>query len=197
MEEVIVVSGLPRSGTSMMMQVLVAGGIAAVQDHIREQDSDNPKGYFEFERVKSLKEDSSWVKNCNDQCIKVISFHLNKLPKDCQYKVIFMRREMDEVIQSQTKMLKNRKQSTEDMDKLSVIYEKHVLEVEAFLKGQRNFDVAYMNYTDVLNQPDKVCKSLCHFLDRRLNHDEMIKVIDPTLYRNRTEVNNATLGEAQ
>lgn len=197
MEEVVVVSGLPRSGTSMMMQLLVAGGITAVQDHIREQDSDNPKGYFEFEKVKSLKDDSSWVKNCSDQCIKVISFHLNNLPDNCHYKVVFMRREMDEIIRSQKKMLVNKKRSTDNMDKLSTIYDKHVREVEVFLKDQQNFDVAYMNYTDVLNHPYKAFKSLCHFLDRRLNQDEMIKVVDPMLYRNRTGVKNETLGEAK
>ncbi len=100
-----IVSGLPRSGTSMMMSMLEAGGIGSVVDGIRKADDDNPKGYFEFERVKQLKKDSSWLVEATGKVVKVISQLLRDLPPSYQYKVIFVRRNINEILASQTQML--------------------------------------------------------------------------------------------
>ena len=100
-----IVSGLPRSGTSMMMKMLEAGGLEAVTDEIRKADEDNPKGYYEFEKVKKIKEDSSWLEDVKGKVVKMVSMLLYDLPSDYSYKIIFMRREMNEILASQTKML--------------------------------------------------------------------------------------------
>ena len=106
-EPVVVVSGLPRSGTSMMMKMLEAGGLAVQTDDLREADVDNPKGYYEDERVKDLEkmDDKSWIQESRGKVLKVISFLLKDLPEDNYYKVIFMRRNLEEIMASQNKMI--------------------------------------------------------------------------------------------
>lgn len=126
---VIVVSGLPRSGTSMMMKMLAAGGVSLLTDHIREADSDNPQGYYEFERVKKLdKGDTAWVAEAQGQAVKIISQLLKHLPATYDYKVIFMRRHMDEVLASQQKMLLNRGEDTAAVSEetLAQLFEVHL-----------------------------------------------------------------------
>ena len=90
-----IVSGLPRSGTSMMMSALVAGGLQALTDNIRTADEDNPKGYFELEKVKELDRDNSWLEDAGGKVVKIISALLKRLPDQYHYKIIFMRRNMD------------------------------------------------------------------------------------------------------
>ena len=112
-----VVSGLPRSGTSMMMKMLEAGGILPIIDNIRTADEDNPKGYYEFERVKAIdKGDTEWVADAQGKSVKVISALLKHLPSDHQYRVIFIRRHMDEILASQRKMLLRRGEDPDKMD---------------------------------------------------------------------------------
>jgi hypothetical protein len=109
-EPIIIVSGLPRSGTSMMMKMLDAAGVPIMTDAVRTADIDNPKGYYEYERVKDLEKekDKSYIKEGRGKALKVISWLLKDLPDDNQYRIIFMRRDLNEVIASQNKMLKNR-----------------------------------------------------------------------------------------
>ena len=105
-EPIVVVSGLPRSGTSMMMKMLEAGGIPPVTDELRTADDDNPKGYYEFERVKQMdKGDTAWVADAQGKVVKVISALLKHLPSSHNYQVIFLRRHMSEILASQRKML--------------------------------------------------------------------------------------------
>ena len=104
-DEIIVVSGLPRSGTSLMMQLLAAGGIPIVTDNIRAADADNPRGYCEFERVKTIKTDASWLPEIHGKAVKMVSQLLYDLPTTERYKIIFMERDLDEVLASQEKML--------------------------------------------------------------------------------------------
>ena len=106
-DPIIVVSGLPRSGTSMMMGMLEAGGLELVVDGIRAADEDNPRGYYELERVKDLAkaEDKSWLITLQGKGVKVISLLLQHLPEAYNYKIIFMRRSIAEVLDSQSKML--------------------------------------------------------------------------------------------
>ena len=113
---VIIVSGLPRSGTSMMMRMLEAGGVNLVVDNVRGADDDNPKGYYEDERIKNLKEDNSWLDELNDKAIKIISLLLYHLPKTKEYKIIFMLRDMKEILSSQKKMLERQNGTSDDLD---------------------------------------------------------------------------------
>ncbi len=185
---VIVVSGLPRSGTSMMMKMLEAGGIPPITDEIREADVDNPKGYYEFERVKQLdKGDKEWVANAQGKSVKVISQLLRHLPDGYTYKVIFMRRNMDEIIASQKKMLINR---GEDPDKVSdeeiaELFEKHLAQVMNWLDNQPNVDVLYIHYGAMLAEPQTQAELVTAFLGSDLDVEAMTAVVDPNLYRNR------------
>ena len=117
-KSIIVVSGLPRSGTSMMMRMLEAGGIEIMTDDQRAADVDHPRGYFELERVKELDKggDKSWLDGARGKAIKIISFLLRELPPDYHCKVIFMRRGIDEIIASQNKMLERRNERNETND---------------------------------------------------------------------------------
>ncbi len=153
---VVIVSGLPRSGTSMAMKMLEAGGMQPVVDNIRTADIDNPKGYYEDERVKDLAEteDMSWLRAARGKVIKVVSSLLNYLPANNSYKVVFMRRNLHEVLASQAKMLERRGEEshTED-DDLLAMYEAHLGKVEFQLRFRPYFECLYLNYADVVGDP--------------------------------------------
>ena len=186
---VYVVSGLPRSGTSMMMKMLEAGGIMPVTDEIREADPDNPKGYYEFERVKQMdKGDTAWLEKAPGKVVKVISALLKHLPDDYDYKVIFMRRNMPEILASQRKMLVRREEDANAMDdeKMAALFEKHLVQIEQWLADQPNFDTLYVHYSDALADPEAQVKRLLTFLGNHLDGEAMGEVVDPDLYRNRT-----------
>src|SRR5207247_9084675 len=103
--EIIIVSGLPRSGTSLMMQALENGGVEVVTDNIRTSDTDNPRGYYELEKVKKMKQDASWLPQARGKAFKMVSQLLYDLPPIESYRVIFMERDLDEMLISQEKML--------------------------------------------------------------------------------------------
>ena len=105
---IVVVSGLPRSGTSLMMQMLQAGGMPLLIDDLRPADTDNPNGYWEYEPVKRLQQDNSWIPQAEGKAVKVVSALLQYLPPQHTYKIIFMQRPMQEVLASQTVMLERR-----------------------------------------------------------------------------------------
>ena len=100
-----IVSGLPRSGTSMMMRMLEAGGMPVITDNLRTADDDNPRGYFEFEPAKKTKDDPSWLNAAEGKAVKMIYKLLYDLPDRLEYRVLIMRRNMQEVLTSQRKML--------------------------------------------------------------------------------------------
>ena len=110
-ESIVIVTGLPRSGTSLMMQMLDRGGLEILTDGRREPDEDNPRGYLEFEKVKSLAADNNWVVEAKGKVIKVVAQLLDSLPEEIDYKVIFMHRKIDEIVQSQYKMLERNNKS--------------------------------------------------------------------------------------
>jgi hypothetical protein len=185
---IVLVSGLPRSGTSMMMKMLQAGGISPLTDALREADRDNPKGYFEFERVKQLdKGDTAWLPKAEGKAVKVISALLEHLPAEYDYKVIFMERHMPEVLASQRKMLVHRGEDAEGMDdeRMAQLFGKHVAKIKSWLAQQPNFAVLYVHYSDVLANPEAQALRVCNFLASNLNHEAMVEVVDPDLYRNR------------
>ena len=187
---IIVVSGLPRSGTSLMMKMLEAGGLPVMQDGIREADRDNPKGYYEFERVKQIdKGDTAWMAEAQGKVVKIISALLKHMPPEYEYRVIFMRRHMKEVLASQRKMLVHRGEDAEKMDdeKMGELFEKHMAQVFAWLGQQPNVRYIQVHYNDLLADPVAYARQVDEFLDGRLDEQKMIEMVDPKLYRNRKE----------
>src|SRR6516162_10352886 len=102
-----IVSGLPRSGTSMMMRMLEAGGMPILSDNIRRADADNPNGYYEFEPVKHLSQDSSWLRDAYGKAVKMVYRLLYELPLEHKYKVLMINRRIEEVVASQDAMLQH------------------------------------------------------------------------------------------
>ncbi len=182
-----VVSGLPRSGTSLMMQMLHAGGASVLSDHLREPDANNPKGYLEFERVKQLKTDKAWVPEAEGKVVKVISHLLQELPVGHEYRVIFMVRAPAEVVASQSSMLGRlgRTGAALPPEKIEAAYTQHVADIRKWLDDQPNFKTLYVNYTDVLANPRAEAARLTAFLGWPLDPEKMIAMVDPTLYRER------------
>jgi hypothetical protein len=187
-EAVIVVSGLPRSGTSMMMKMLEAGGLPPLTDNLRTADDDNPKGYYEFERVKKLPDgDHAWLEGARGKVVKVISALLEHLPSGYTYKVIFMRRHMDEILASQRQMLVRSNKPTDKVsdEQLAEMYRKHLAKVEAWLANQPNISVFYVEYNEMLSNPQALIEQVNAFLGNQLEAEKMAAVIDPALYRQR------------
>jgi predicted AlkP superfamily phosphohydrolase/phosphomutase/Flp pilus assembly protein TadD len=179
-----IVSGLPRSGTSMMMQMLKAGGMEILTDNIRENDDNNPKGYLEYEAVKGLSKDNAWLINADGKVVKIISHLLQYLPDTFTYKIIFMQRELVEIIQSQQKMLK--KDTSVFPMGLADTFKKQLARTESWLNGQPNMEVLYVNYKDVVEQPEELSENISSFLGSELNIKKMAEAIDGKLYRNKS-----------
>ena len=183
-----VVSGLPRSGTSMLMKMLEAGGIQPLTDHFRTADDDNPKGYYEFERVKKLDQgDTAWLPEAQGRAIKVISMLLRHMPGEYVYKVVFSRRKIDEILASQQKMLVHRDKSTDQVsdEDLTKMYRQHLEQVEVWLAAQPNVEVLYVNYNQMLADPRPQVERMNRFLGGVLDENAMAAVVDTRLYRQR------------
>jgi hypothetical protein len=187
-QPIIVVSGLPRSGTSMMMKMLEAGGIGLLTDHLRKPDVDNPEGYYEFERVKQLdKGDTAWIPQARGRAVKVISALLEHLPAGEEYRVILMNRHIEEILASQRKMLVRRGEDpnkTSD-EKMQDLYRKHLAKVRAWLHDHPNVRVLEMDYNAMLVDPLPHAVRVCEFLGSDMDPQAMAAVVDPELYRNR------------
>jgi len=179
------VSGLPRSGTSMMMKVLEAGGMEIVTDNLRTADEDNPKGYYELEDVKVLKDgDSSWIQDAPGKAVKVISSLLEYLPSTYKYKIIFMRREIAEILASQKQMLIRRgEDSNGDDQQMAEMFQEHLKRVRVWLANQPNMDVLYVDYNELMGNPAPEIKSVAEFLGLSDKLDAMLAVPDKKLYR--------------
>lgn len=189
-EPIIIVSGLPRSGTSMAMKMLEATGLSIVSDGIRTADEDNPKGYYELERVKDLanEQDFAWLADAQGKCIKIISYLLKELPDTHNYKVLFMRRDLSEVLASQQKMLERRDESSETEDERMVeLYENDLWKANYLLKHQPQFEHLEVYYRKVLDEPLEAAREINEFLGGHLDVEKMASVVDPDLYRNRAE----------
>ena len=184
--EIIIVSGLPRSGTSLMMQMLDNGGVPVVTDNIRAADTDNPRGYYEFERVKKIKEDVSWLPEARGKAFKMVSQLLYELPANETYRVIFMERDLDEMICSQDKMLTRLGKPSAPAEMIKKYFTDHLVKLRAWLKDQQNFRLLYVGYREVVAQPDEQAARVSDFLEGRADAASMAKTVDPSLYRNRT-----------
>ncbi|HLG14226.1 MAG TPA: sulfotransferase [Blastocatellia bacterium] len=182
-----IVSGLPRSGTSMMMKMLAAGGMEVLTDNLRTADEDNPKGYFEFEKVKELERDASWLADARGKVVKIISALLKHLPAEYDYKVIFIRRKMEEILASQRQMMIRRGESSEGPsdERMAEVFAKHLAQVEAWLAAQSNIDVTYVSYQEALANPAGCADQVNNFLGNSLDRQRMIGVVDEALYRQR------------
>lgn len=187
---VIVVSGLPRSGTSMMMKMLAEGGLQIVTDAVRHADDDNPNGYFELETVKSLPEGNVvWLQNAGGKVVKVIAPLLEHLPSQYLYKVLFMERELKEILASQKKMLANRNETAKlDDAKMELQFRNHLAAVKAWLVRQTNIEVLYVNFNLLIAAPKPLCAKISEFLDISINMDRMVAVPTEKLYRNRAVI---------
>lgn len=194
-EPIGIVSGLPRSGTSMMMQMLAAGGMPVVVDNIRKPNQDNPLGYYEFEKVKEILEDNSWLEDCRGKFVKMASVLLYHLPADNKYKVIFMIREMDEILTSQKIMLERLERGRNDIsdDEIAKKSKEHLQDVKSWLATQENIEIVYVKYADIIKNPYENAKTLSYFLMKRLNIDEMARSVDKRLYRQRRKVDSQAI----
>jgi hypothetical protein len=187
-EPIVVVSGLPRSGTSMLMKMLDAGGLSVVTDGQRTADEDNPKGYFEEERIKGLarENDRRWLAGARGKAIKVISFLLRSLPSQFNYRVVFIRRDIEEVLASQSKMLARRGEADEvPPDKMRDLLEKDVLRARSLLMQEPHFETLEVQYTAILTHPLEEARRIALFLGGGLNVEAMAAAVDRELYRNR------------
>jgi hypothetical protein len=184
-----IVSGLPRSGTSMLMSMLEAGGIPLLIDGVRTADEDNPKGYFEFERVKKVKQDKAWLDDAKGKVVKMISQLLYDLPSDHHYKIVFVRRNIDEILASQKQMLIRRgtyKDSGPADDKMRSMLLAHVEQVLKWVERQINMNCVCVDYNNILQggAQEQITK-INMFLGGQLNTAAMSAVVDKTLYRQR------------
>lgn len=173
----------------MLMQMLEKGGMPIVTDKIRTADEDNPKGYHEFERIKEIDKtkDKSWLKEYRGQVIKTISFLLQDLPLDLNYQVLFMRRNIEEVLRSQNKMLERSGAGGTLVpdEKMRPNYEFHLKKVYYRLDHIPNFKALYLDYPAVVEDPLCEAKRINAFLGRRLNVEAMASAVESGLYRNR------------
>jgi hypothetical protein len=186
-----IVSGLPRSGTSLMMQMLEAGGMAVLSDGERKADTDNPKGYLEWERIKQLPKDPSVIAEAEGKVVKVISQLVLSLPAGHEYRIVFMQRPLPEVLKSQDEMLRRRgnadsvASSSAETYAIEEAFQKHLLEMNKWVEGKENMQMMKVHYHRVLREPRPVAEQVTAFLQGPLDIDAMVKQVDGSLYRNR------------
>lgn len=187
----VIVSGMPRSGTSMMMQMLEAGGLEVYSDEARQPDTHNPKGYLEAEKAAHLHIDNRWLSETNGKAVKVVTPQLEQLPGNRQYRIIWMKRPTSEVVISQELMLgKTRK----DIQKYfpfakALALEQTENEVLMKMEAQGNISICLVEYHDCLENPQSVASRIASFLSdvssEEMDISKMIESVDPSLYRSR------------
>ncbi len=184
-EVITIVSGLPRSGTSAMMQMLTAGGMEAYTDAMRAPDKNNPAGYLEHSKSQSLQLDSSWIHNARGKCVKVIAQLLPYLPVEERYRIIFMDRDLREVTQSQKIMLTNLNRPTSGLSNVDLMQtlNSQTVRAEQWMKKSGNIQALFINYLDLVNSSTEVVSKADVFLCRNLNRERMIASVKPELHR--------------
>lgn len=184
---VTVVSGLPRSGTSLMMQMLHAGGLPTVSDGVRQPDASNPRGYFEDERVKRLRSDRSWLPEARGHAVKIIHLLLRELLLDgsLQYRIVFMERPLDEVLASQQAMLLRGGAKPAEAALLRKAFETQLSQLDTWIAAQPLLTVMRMPYHEVLREPATAAQALDDFLGGGLDVAAMALAVDPALHRER------------
>jgi hypothetical protein len=181
-----VVSGIPRSGTSLMMSMLDSGGIPVLIDNMREADVDNPRGYYEYEPVKALKRDASWVAQSSGKAVKMVYLLVYDLPPETEYRILFMHRTIDEVLASQRVMLERLgKPARVDDAKMARLFENHLVKFAAWIKDRPNIRVLDVDYNQMVADPAPIAAEIDRFLGGGLDTAAMTATVDPSLYRNR------------
>ena len=182
-----IVSGLPRSGTSLMMQMLAAGGMPVLSDGERKADTDNPRGYLEWERIKQLPKDPACIVEAEGKVVKVISQLLLSLPPGHDYRIVFMQRPLPEVLKSQDEMLRRRgtAQKSGDTSAIGVAFQRHLSEIDKWFAARHDSTALRMQYHRVLNDPQSAAEAVADFLQVPLNIEAMCGQVDAKLYRNR------------
>lgn len=180
----------------MMMKMLEAGGIEPLTDRVREADEDNLGGYYEFEQVKKVAQDARWLEQARGKAVKVISRLLCDLPPAHTYRVIFMQRQLDEVLASQQQMLQRRGRAGEGGSdaEMKRLFTRHLEDVGKWLSRQPNFAVLYASYNEILAQPLEHSRRIDRFLGGGLEVERMAAVVDQQLYRQRRGVSLTDLG---
>ena len=181
-----VVSGLPRSGTSLMMRMLEAGGIPALTDSVRRADADNPNGYYELEAVKQTDHDAAWTETAAGSSVKMVFRLLRHLPADRKYRVVLMRRDVDEILRSQRAMLERSGVVTEIADEqMQEMYRRELLSFYSWLPQQEHLQAVNVSYNELIADPQQVVRQINRHLGGELDCEAMVNVIDPSLYRQR------------
>jgi hypothetical protein len=183
--EIIVVSGLPRSGTSLMMQMLQAGGLPLYFDAARPADAHNPKGYLELDAVKNLRQNVAWLDQAKGKAVKIISHHIQALPAKFYYRIIFMQRDLKEVVLSQNKMLLQTGKPLGALkeNELAEYFKNHLTRVLRWLQQQNNIDLLDVSYSDLLEKPEHWAELIVKFLNKKLDVTKMIGQVEPSLHR--------------
>jgi hypothetical protein len=185
---IVVVTGLPRSGTSLMMQMLHAGGLPVLCDDQRPADDSNPAGYFEFEPVRRIDRDTSWLTRAEGKAVKVVSPLLRHLPNSHDYRLIFMTRDLHETLRSQSTMLS--RLGTDDGLNDSTMadhFSRHLRDVREWIREQAHFAVLDCDYARLVADPASGVDAVCDFLGVPLDRQAMREAIRPELYRQRGE----------
>ncbi len=183
-----VVSGIPRSGTSLMMSMLESGGMPVLVDQVRAADIDNPRGYYEYEPVKKLKVDSSWVASACGKAVKMVYLLVYDLPPDVAYRILVMHRNIDEVLASQRVMLSRlgKSQSVDDAI-MARLFRNHLVKFAEWARERPNISVLDVDYNEMVADPGSVARSVADFLGGGLDVSKMAGVVTPSLYRNRAK----------
>ena len=181
-----VVSGIPRSGTSLMMRMLELGGMPVLTDQVRGADIDNPRGYYEYEAVKALKNESSWVAVSCGKAVKMVYLLVYDLPPGIEYRVLVMHRNIDEVLASQRVMLERLgKTSTIADEKMATLFRNHLVKFAAWVNERPNIQVMDVNYNEMVADPAPIAAEIDRFLGGGLDIEAMARAVEPSLYRNR------------
>lgn len=182
-DQIVIVSGLPRSGTSLMMQMLDRGGLETLIDKKRKADESNPKGYYEYEPVMSIHKNNSWLEKGKNKAIKIVAPLLKYIDPQYRYKIIFMVRDLDEVIKSQQKMIG--KDPNVFPVRLYNSYKKQLEAIEVWKNLEPGVEIIYVDYKDILEDPESIVDKISSYIGLELNEKEMIQCVDKSLYRNK------------
>lgn len=182
-----IVTGLPRSGTSLLMQMLAAGGMPLLTDGERAADIDNPNGYFEFERVKALPTDTAWLAEARGRAVKVIHALVGRLPDAEEYRVLFVERDLHEVVMSQDKMLARLGRAGGGLgaDRMVSVFRQELARVHGLLATKPNMRVLRLEHALLIGDPLTAAQTMNAFLGGGLDVERMAKAVDPALHRNK------------
>jgi hypothetical protein len=178
------ITGIPRSGTSLMMQLFNAANASIATDSIRVEDENNPKGYYELEAVKGIVKNNSFLKELNGKTIKIVAPLVTFIDLSLQYRVVFMLRDLDEVVQSQEKMVG--KDQQDQKEKFKSMYALHIEKSRQFLLTH-SIPFIEIQYKELLQNPETCLQGLIDFCGWETPMVELKSVIDDSLYRNRKE----------